>query len=82
MRQSRAGTSYRTECLWFDQYAGRQIGAERYRDKDAGERLQAMNYDIHLGRIAGLPGRIAAFLASLVAASLPITGALIWWNRG
>ena len=77
-----AGTSYRTECLWFDQYAGRQIGAERYRDKDAGERLQAMNYDIHLGRIAGLPGRIAAFLASLVAASLPITGALIWWNRG
>jgi uncharacterized iron-regulated membrane protein len=63
-------------------YTGRQIGAERYRDKDTGERLRAMNYDIHLGRIAGLPGRIAAFLASLVAASLPITGALIWWNRG
>jgi len=41
-----------------------------------------MHYDIHLGRIAGLPGRIAAFLASLGAASLPITGALIWWNRG
>ena len=76
-----AGTSYRTECLWLDQYTGRQIGLERYRDKDAGERLRAMNYDIHLGRIAGLPGRIAVFLASLVAAGLPITGALIWWNR-
>jgi uncharacterized iron-regulated membrane protein len=77
-----AATSFRTECLWLDQYTGRQIGLERYRDKDAGERVRAMNYDIHLGRIAGLPGRLAAFLASLVAASLPITGALIWWNRG
>ena len=41
-----------------------------------------MNDDIHLGRIAGLPSCIAAFLASLVAASLPITGTLIWGNRG
>jgi len=41
-----------------------------------------MNYDIHLGRIAGLPGRIAVFLASLVAARLPINGARLWWHRG
>jgi uncharacterized iron-regulated membrane protein len=55
-------TSYRHDCLWFDPHTGR---------------LQAMNYDIHLGRIAGLRGRVAVCLASLVAASLPITGALI-----
>jgi uncharacterized iron-regulated membrane protein len=76
-----AGTSYRTECLWFDRSTGRQVGAERYSDKNTGERLRAMTYDIHVGRIAGLPGRFAAFAASLVAASLPITGALIWWKR-
>ncbi len=76
-----AGTSYRTECLGFDQYTGRQVGADLYGDKNAGERLRALNYDIHVGRIAGLGGRIAAFLGSLVAASLPITGALIWWSR-
>jgi uncharacterized iron-regulated membrane protein len=75
------GTSYRTECLWFDRYTARQIGAERYRDKNAGERLRAMNYDIHVGRIAGLPGRVAACAASLAVATLPITGALLWWNR-
>jgi uncharacterized iron-regulated membrane protein len=75
-------TSYGRDCLWFDRYTGRRLGAEHYRDKNPGERLRAMNYDIHLGRIAGLPGRVAVCLASLVAASLPITGALIWWNRG
>ncbi len=76
-----AVTSYRRECLWFDQYTGAQVGIERYTDQNAGERLQAMNDDIHLGRIAGLPGRVAVCLASLIAASLPLTGALIWWNR-
>ncbi len=27
------------------------------------------------------PGKIIAFLAGLVAASLPVTGLLIWWGR-
>jgi uncharacterized iron-regulated membrane protein len=75
------GPSYRTDCLWFDRHTARQIGAEWYRDKNAGERLRAMNYDIHVGRIAGLPGRLATCAASLVVATLPVTGALLWWNR-
>jgi uncharacterized iron-regulated membrane protein len=74
-------TSHRTECLWFDRNTGRLLGAERDRERNAGDRLRAMTYDIHTGRIAGLPGRAVAFLASLAAASLPITGALVWWNR-
>jgi len=40
-----------------------------------------MNYDMHTGAVLGLPGKIAAFFASLVAASLPITGFMIWWGR-
>jgi uncharacterized iron-regulated membrane protein len=75
------GATYRTECLGFDRYTARQIGADWYRDKNAGERLRAMNYDIHVGRIAGLPGRLVAFAASLVVATLPLTGVLLWWNR-
>jgi uncharacterized iron-regulated membrane protein len=74
-------TSHRTECLWFDRHTGRLLGAERDRDRNAGDRLRAMAYDIHTGRIAGVPGRVVVFLASLVAASLPITGALVWWKR-
>jgi uncharacterized iron-regulated membrane protein len=40
-----------------------------------------MNYDIHVGAILGLPGKIIAFLASLIPASLPVTGFLIWWGK-
>jgi hypothetical protein len=31
-----------------------------------------MNYDIHVGAILSLPGRIAAFLAALIVASFPL----------
>jgi uncharacterized iron-regulated membrane protein len=72
-----AATTYRADCLAFDQYTGRQVGTDFHRDRNAGERLQALNHDLHVGRIAGLAGRIVAFLGSLVAASLPITGAVI-----
>ncbi|MFC1223951.1 PepSY domain-containing protein [Pedobacter sp. BG31] len=40
-----------------------------------------MNYDIHVGAILGLPGKVMAFFASLIAASLPITGFIIWWGK-
>jgi uncharacterized iron-regulated membrane protein len=40
-----------------------------------------MNYDIHTGAILGLPGKIFAFLCSLLIASLPISGCYIWWGR-
>ncbi len=40
-----------------------------------------MNYDIHTGAILSLPGKILAFCASLICASLPITGFLLWWGR-
>lgn len=46
-----------------------------------GDKLVNMNYDIHVGAIGGLPGKIIAFLVSLVCASLPITGFLYWWWR-
>lgn len=39
------------------------------------------NYSIHVGEIGGLPTKVLAFFASLIAASLPITGFYIWWGR-
>jgi len=46
-----------------------------------GDKLYRMTYDIHVGSILGLPGRILVFLVSLVVASLPITGYIIWWKK-
>lgn len=37
-----------------------------------------LNYDIHTGNVLGLGGKFLVFFASLVAASLPVTGFCIW----
>jgi uncharacterized iron-regulated membrane protein len=34
-----------------------------------------------VGSIGGFVGKIIAFLVSLVCASLPVTGFIIWWKR-
>lgn len=74
-------TYYDSDDLQFDQYTGKLLDNRNHQEKNAGERLIAMNYDIHVGAILGLPGKIIAFLASLVAASLPVTGIIIWLGK-
>lgn len=74
-------TYYDSDDLQFDRYTGQLLDNRNHKSKNAGERLVAMNYDIHVGAILGLPGKILAFLASLVAASLPITGFIIWLGK-
>jgi uncharacterized iron-regulated membrane protein len=74
--------SYRWSGLHFDRYAGTLVATELYRDLDRGQKLSLMNYSIHVGKILGLPGQLLALAASLVVTSLPVTGFLVWWNRG
>jgi len=74
-------TYYDSNDMQFDQYTGKLLHKRSYKSKNAGERLIGMNYDIHVGAILGLPGKILTFCASLIAASLPITGFIIWWGR-
>jgi uncharacterized iron-regulated membrane protein len=45
-------------------------------------RTKLYNYDLHTGAFFGLPGKIIWSIASLIGASLPITGFLIWWKKG
>lgn len=65
----------------FDQFTGELLTTTTFGEKTAGEQLRAMNYDIHTGAIIGMPGKILAFIASLISASLPVTGFYIWWGR-
>ncbi|HEY0177718.1 MAG TPA: PepSY-associated TM helix domain-containing protein [Pedobacter sp.] len=74
-------TFYHADVLQFDQYTGKLLNRRNYQEQNTGEKLAAMNYDIHVGAILGLPGKIIAFIASLVCASLPVTGFIIWLNR-
>ncbi len=52
-----------------------------YEDAELADKVIRMNYDTHVGSILGLPGKILMFSASLIVASLPITGFLFWWGR-
>lgn len=46
-----------------------------------GQKIYKANFDIHVGTIGGLTTKIIASIASLIGASLPITGFIIWYNR-
>lgn len=82
---SNKGTYWKIDYRYFDQYSLKEmsvshIWGRKTADKIA-DNLMKMNYDIHTGAILGLPGKIFAFLCSLLIASLPISGCYIWWGR-
>lgn len=82
----RPDTYYNCDYYHYDQYTGKELHATgsyagKFSEAKLADKIVRMNYDIHVGAILGLPGKILAFLASLVAASLPVTGFLIWRGR-
>lgn len=80
-----ASTYWQIDYFYFDQYTLKELTVDhiygRMEQADKADKLMRMNYDIHTGAILGLPGKIIAFLASLIVASLPLTGFYIWWGR-
>lgn len=82
----RPGTYYNTDNYHYDQYTGKELPATgtyagKFKDVSVADKIARMNYDMHVGAVLGLPGKILAFFASLIAASLPVTGFMIWWGR-
>lgn len=82
----RPGTYYNSDFFHYDQYTGKQLHAlgswdGKFSDAKTADKIVRMNYDIHVGAVLGLAGKLLAFFASLIAASLPVTGFLIWWGR-
>lgn len=65
----------------FDPHSGAVIHTDLFEDKDIRKRFGNSIYDIHVGRIFGWPTQILALLASLLCASLPVTGFLMWRGR-
>jgi uncharacterized iron-regulated membrane protein len=66
---------------YFDPSNGKLLKSLPYSVKSAGMKFNEMNYGLHVGQYFNLPGKIAAFLVSLICASLPITGFMIWYGR-
>lgn len=65
----------------FDPATARRLDAKLHTQLSFTERFWKSDYELHTGRILGLFGKVVAFVVGLVAASLPVTGFLIWWDR-
>lgn len=82
----RPGTYYNSDFYHYDQFTGEELPAKgsysgAFEDASVADKIVRMNYDMHVGAILGLPGKLLAFFASLIAASLPVTGFMIWKGR-
>ena len=80
------GQFYNSRSYKFDQHTLKSLTSGdvydvSFEEASAGQKLRKMNYDIHVGSILGFPGKVLAFLAALIGASLPVTGFLVWWGR-
>lgn len=75
----------KVDHLYFDRYTLERLNGNfkngLHQERSIFNRLQLMAYDIHFGSVIGLTGRLLVFVASLLGATLPITGFLIWWKK-
>tara|TARA_Y100000588_G_C13370825_1_gene550581 strand:+ start:147 stop:413 length:267 start_codon:yes stop_codon:yes gene_type:complete len=76
-----AEQNYKRMEFYFDQNSLRLQETITFESRNSGGKYGVMNYDLHVGTIGGMPTKILAFLASLICASLPITGFYVWWLR-
>ncbi|HEX8428924.1 PepSY-associated TM helix domain-containing protein [Hymenobacter sp.] len=72
---------YHRDEYAFHPVSGQLLESRFHANKSTGTKLSDMNYDLHTGQILGFGGKIVAFLGSLISASLPITGTVVWWGR-
>ncbi|MBC8033412.1 MAG: PepSY domain-containing protein [Chitinophagaceae bacterium] len=67
--------------MQFDQYSGKVLKTEIFRDKPLGQRISGSFRALHVGNVYGMFTKILYFIACLIATSLPVTGTLIWINK-
>lgn len=74
-----------TDHLYFDRYTGQRLSGH-FENGLQGEgssyhTLHHWVYDVHFGTAFGFLGRLLVFLATVIFASLPITGFVVWWGK-
>ncbi|PAM93908.1 peptidase [Flavobacterium sp. IR1] len=68
-------------AAYFDRYTAKNIESRPHESFSTGDKVRRLIYPIHTGSIYGYPTKILAFLVCLFAATLPISGFLIWLGR-
>jgi hypothetical protein len=82
----RSGQFYNNRSYKFDQHTLKQLKGDEIYDASFdgapfATKLRRMNYDIHIGTVLGFPGKVLVFCCTLIGASLPVTGFIMWWGR-
>ena len=69
--------------LFIDPSTGKKMKEELYTNYTAYDKFAQSNFDLHTGRIRtlGMGSKLLYFTAALIAASLPVTGFLLWRGR-
>lgn len=71
------------EFIWyyFNQTSGQIEKLKQSENAPIGDKIGAMNYDLHVGSYGGMLTKTLTFIVGLICASLPITGTIIWINK-
>lgn len=67
--------------VYFDGQSGRLVDDYVPGEGTAGDIFDQLQYPLHSGQVAGLPGRILIFITGVVVAMLSITGVVVWWTK-
>jgi uncharacterized iron-regulated membrane protein len=65
----------------IDQYSGEVMSLTRSGDLSSAERALAANEAIHTGAVLGMPGRIVAWIASIIVPVQVMSGVFLWLRR-
>lgn len=71
------GTSY----VAMDAVTGEVVMNHDVKLSGTGQQIADLKYPLHIGTVAGLPGRAVIFIAGLIPTILFVTGAYTWWYR-
>jgi uncharacterized iron-regulated membrane protein len=69
------------DFLYFQAGSGKLIQERLYANESKGTKARRIVYPIHTGRLYGWPTKILAFIAALTAATLPVSGLIIYLGR-
>jgi uncharacterized iron-regulated membrane protein len=73
--------SRKQNVFYFDPATLQMSKYKLYKDFKLADKLESSNYDLHTGQMFGLFGKVLACIASLISASLPVTGLIIWLKK-
>jgi uncharacterized iron-regulated membrane protein len=76
-----ASISNVSDILYFQKGTGKLLQERLYDNESKGTKVRRIIYPIHTGSLYGWPTKILALIAALTAATLPVSGLIIYLGR-